>query len=103
MQDFWQEHRESEKPLRDWLKLASKARWASFAAVRATFASADQVGRLTVFDIGGNKYRLIAFVDFMRGRVYGRHVLTHREYDKEKWKKDRFASPPSRERPKGTF
>ena len=101
LREFWQEHQEAEKSLQDWFKRSSKARWATFADVRATIASADQVGRLTVFDIGGNKYRLIAFLDFKRGRVYVRSVLTHKDYDKEEWKKDEFASPPKKKRPKG--
>jgi mRNA interferase HigB len=54
--------------------------------LRATFPSADVVGDLIVFNIGGNKYRLIASIHFNRGKVYVRHVLTHREYDRGAWK-----------------
>ena len=54
--------------------------------LRATFPSADTVGDLIVFNIGGNKYRLIASIHFNRGKVYVRHVLTHREYDRGAWK-----------------
>jgi mRNA interferase HigB len=50
------------------------------------FPHADQVGKLTVFNIGGNKYRLIAAILFNRGKVYVRHLLTHAEYDQGKWK-----------------
>jgi mRNA interferase HigB len=46
------------------------------------------VGEFVVFNIGGNKYRLIAAVHFNRRKVYVRHVLTHAEYDKGKWKED---------------
>lgn len=49
-------------------------------------ASADKVGKFTVFDIGGNKYRLIAAIHYNRKKVYIRHVLTHAEYDRGKWK-----------------
>ena len=66
--------------------MAEVAEWESFADVRETRADADQVGKFTVFDIGGNKYRLIAVIHFNRGMVYVRHVLTHAEYDKGKWK-----------------
>jgi len=45
------------------------------------------VGNLVVFNIGGNKYRLIAAIHFNRRKLYIRHVLTHTEYDKERWKK----------------
>ena len=48
--------------------------------------SADKVGQWIVFNIGGNKYRLIAVIHFNRGKVYIRHILTHQEYDKGGWK-----------------
>ena len=57
----------------------------SFAELRATFPSADMIDDLIVFNIGGNKYRLIAAIHFNRGRVYIRHVLTHQEYDRNRW------------------
>jgi mRNA interferase HigB len=46
------------------------------------------VGRFTVFDIGGNNFRLIAVIHFNRGKLFVRHVLTHAEYDKGKWKSE---------------
>lgn len=52
------------------------------------FPSADGVENLTVFDIGGNKYRLIALVDYEYQKVFIRAILTHAEYDKEGWKND---------------
>ena len=55
-------------------------------ALRATFPSADHVGDLIVFNIGGNKYRLIASIHFNRGKVYVRNVLTHSEYNRGAWK-----------------
>ena len=58
------------------------------AEVRKTLSRADLVGRFVVFDIGGNKYRLIAVIHFNRGKLYVRHVLTHAEYDEGKWKDD---------------
>ena len=65
-----------------------KGRFTSFIELRQSFGSADMVGKLTVFNIGGNKYRLIAAIQFDRGRVYIRHVLTHREYDLDTWKSE---------------
>jgi mRNA interferase HigB len=47
-----------------------------------------QVGKFTVFNIGGNKFRLIVVVHFNRGKLYVRHVLTHEDYDRGTWKKD---------------
>jgi len=58
----------------------------SFADLRATFPSADQVGKLTVFNIGGNAARLIAAVHYNRRRIYIRAILTHAEYDRGDWK-----------------
>jgi mRNA interferase HigB len=58
----------------------------SFAELRSVFSSADQVGKLTVFNIGGNKARLIAAIHYNRKKVYIRAILTHKEYDEDKWK-----------------
>jgi len=57
-----------------------------FNDLRATFPSADYVDGLTVFNIGGNKYRLIASIHYNRKKVYIRAVLTHQEYDRGEWK-----------------
>jgi len=51
------------------------------------FPAADQVGKLTVFNIGGNKVRLIAAIHYNRKKIYIRAILSHAEYDKSKWKK----------------
>jgi len=65
----------------------AKNRFLNFAQLRETFPHADQVGKFTVFNIGGNKVRLIAAVHYNRNKIYIRHVLTHQEYDVGKWKK----------------
>jgi mRNA interferase HigB len=85
---FCTEHPEAESPLEAWYRVAKHAEWKTFADVRSVYASADQVGKFTVFNIGGNKYRLIAVIHFDGGRVYVRHVLTHKEYDDGDWKYD---------------
>ena len=85
---FWRKYRPAKNPLQAWFTRTKKAKWESFEDVKADFGTADQVGRLTIFDIGGNKYRLIAQIHFNRGKVYVRHVLTHAEYDKNIWKRD---------------
>ena len=69
-----------------WFKIVQRNDFDSFEALRATFPSADKVGDLIVFNIGGNKYRLIASIHFNRGKVYIRHVLTHSAYDRGGWK-----------------
>jgi mRNA interferase HigB len=60
--------------------------WKNPAGLKATFRAADLVGTQTVFDIGGNNYRLIAFVHYRAQIVYVKRVLTHAEYDKGDWR-----------------
>jgi mRNA interferase HigB len=62
--------------------------WRKFADVKATFGSADQVGDRVVFNLGGNKYRVIARIDYRGAKVYVRHVLNHEEYNNGRWKDD---------------
>ena len=54
--------------------------------MKSIFPAIDKVGEFHVFDIGGNKLRLIAFVSYRSQRVFIKHVLDHREYDRGKWK-----------------
>jgi mRNA interferase HigB len=84
--EFGGVHPDARQPLAEWYLLTSKGRFSGFNELKQTFGSADHVGKFTVFDIGGNKYRLIAAVHYNRGIVYIRHVLTHAEYDLGKWK-----------------
>jgi hypothetical protein len=56
--------------------------------VRLLFGSADQVEKFTIFNIAGNKYRLIVVIHYPK-TVYVRHILTHKEYETDKWKKSR--------------
>ena len=86
LRQFWEHHHDSESALSRWFKIMQRHDFDSFEALRATFPSADKVGDLTVFNIGGNNYRLIASIHFNRGRVYIRHVLTHSEYNSGRWK-----------------
>lgn len=58
----------------------------TFSELRNVFPSADLVERFTVFNIGGNKYRLIAFIVYKKKRIYIRNILTHGQYEKGKWK-----------------
>jgi mRNA interferase HigB len=82
-----QKHRDLEAPLDTWYRIAKKAEWASFADVRKTWAATDSVGRYTVFNLKGNDYRLITEIDYQSGRIFIRDILTHPEYDRERWKK----------------
>lgn len=85
--EFWEQYPDSKEPLLRWYKIMVYSEYESFVSLRKTFPSADQVRDLVVFNIGGNKYRLVASIHFNRGRVYVRHVLTHREYDQGAWKR----------------
>jgi len=80
-------HPDSKGPLSAWFAIVDKTGFKSLVELRKTFASADLVGDKVVFNIGGNKYRLIAAIHFNRGKLYIREILTHAEYDKGGWKK----------------
>ena len=86
LREFWAVHRDAEGPLRAWFAVARAVTWRSFSDLRRTIPTADGVGRCVVFNIGGNKYRLIAAIHFNRGKLYVRRVLTHAEYDRGGWK-----------------
>jgi mRNA interferase HigB len=79
---FWEKHPQAETPLKVWFATVSKAQWANFVEVKASFNSADLVGdSRVIFDIGGNKYRLIARVSYQYGRVMVKFIGTHKEYN----------------------
>lgn len=86
LREFAARHRQAAGPLQAWYAIMSKSDFDSFAEIRRVFGSVDKVGKFTVFDLGGNKYRLIVAVHYNRKKVYIRHVLTHAEYDQDKWK-----------------
>lgn len=88
LREFWRDHPEAEEPLRAWHRVAEQAVWECFADIREVYSHADQVGRCTVFNIGGNKFRLVVVIHFNRGKVYVRHVMTHEAYNKGVWKED---------------
>jgi len=76
----------SASALTGWLKVVEENEFKNFSELKTVFKSVDKVGHLFVFDIGGNKLRLIANIHFNRKKLYIRHILTHQEYDKNKWK-----------------
>ena len=91
VQSFWEVHPNAESPLRLWFDRVRQGQWTNFAELGRVFPSADLVGRLIVFNIGGGNFRLIARVEYRLQRVYIRHVLTHAEYDEGDWKNDEWA------------
>lgn len=86
LKSFAAKNPQAEGPLQGWRRVIEKNQFANWAALKAAFNTVDKVGDLTVFDVGGNKYRLIAFVRFEKQIVYVKAVLHHRDYDKGAWK-----------------
>ena len=83
---FAARHAQADDALQGWRRVIEKNRFGNWAELKAAFNTVDKVGELVVFDIGGNKYRLIAYIRFERQIVYIKAVLTHRDYDKGAWK-----------------
>jgi mRNA interferase HigB len=86
LNEFAERYPEIKSALARWYATMKKGSFSSFAELRAVFPSADRVGKITVFNIGGNKVRLIAAIHYNRKKVYIRAVLTHAEYDEGRWK-----------------
>ncbi|MCP4669444.1 MAG: type II toxin-antitoxin system HigB family toxin [Deltaproteobacteria bacterium] len=84
--EFAKKHPDCSVALESWYRTVKHTNFDSFSEVRQTFPSADHVDKLTVFNIGGNKARLIAAIHYNTHRLYIRHILTHKEYDRGKWK-----------------
>jgi len=86
LNDFAAKHPDALSGLAHWYRQMKQGHFRSFPHLRETYPSADLVGKLTVFNIGGNKVRLIAALHYNRQKVYVRAVLTHTEYDTGAWK-----------------
>lgn len=86
LNEFAEKHPDAKSALQRWYQLAKEGEFRSFADLQNTFGSADQVRNLTIFNIGGNKVRLVAAIHYNRRIIFIRAVLTHKEYDEGKWK-----------------
>ena len=86
LRDFAALHADAEQPLQDFRRLMEHGSYTNFAQLKATFARVDKVAERYVFNIGGNKYRLVCAIAFQAGLVWVKAVLTHQEYDKGAWK-----------------
>ena len=86
LNDFAARYPETESALAHWYRVVKRHNFASFAVLRQHLSSADQVGKFTVFNVGGNKVRLVTAIHYNRRKIYIRAVLTHAEYDEGKWK-----------------
>jgi mRNA interferase HigB len=87
IQEFVNKHPDSQASLENWYRIVKKTNYRSFNELRQHFSSADYVDGYIVFNISGNKYRLIAAIHFNRNKVYIRAILTHAEYDRNEWKR----------------
>jgi mRNA interferase HigB len=86
LREFADVHKDAEAPLDDWFRTVKRVWWNSLVDVRKVYPHADLVGEFTVFNIGGNKFRLATYINYRTGRVFVRHVMTHQEYSREGWK-----------------
>lgn len=77
---------EALSALDGWYRIIKKNNFNNFNELKKSFNSVDKVDELYVFDIGGNKLRLIANIHFVGQKIYIRHIFTHKEYDKGNWK-----------------
>jgi mRNA interferase HigB len=93
LREFWMRHPDARTPLIAWHKTLLQSKAGNFAELKLQFGSADRVEGFVVFDIGGNKYRLIADIAFNSQMAFIKHVLTHTEYDK--WKPSSTPRPQS--------
>ncbi len=90
LRGFCEVHANSCDALYDWYRVATKAEWKNLVEVQTTYPKAEAVGNFTVFNIKGNNYRLIIDIVYEAQRIYIKYVLTHAEYDRDKWKNDPY-------------
>jgi len=79
---FWEQHPDAKANLECWYAVVRRANWKTPTEMKLVYRNADLVGRRTVFNIAGNKYRLIARVNYQTQRVFVLYILTHAEYDR---------------------
>ena len=88
------ERRQHAGAFEDWFRLTRRQAWQNFQDAKALFGQTDVASdtrskrTATIFDIGGNKYRILTLIDYLRQTVLITHVMDHREYDRKKWKGD---------------
>ena len=81
LREFARVHPQSEQPLQGWRRIVESGWFRNFAELQNAFAAVDKVGEFFVFNIAGNKYRLIAAIHFNKQILYVRAILTHADYD----------------------
>ena len=91
LREFMRQYPDAYGPLLSWVSIMRRGRWENIDQLKRTFPTADGVAvksrrTVTVFNVRGNKYRLITAIHCNKQRVYVMRFLTHAEYDKDKWK-----------------
>jgi len=86
LKDASRAHADTADALSNWWQVTQRSNWAMFSDVRRTFNSASYVDPHVIFNIEGNAYRLVTYIDYERGLVVMKWLGTHAEYDKEGWK-----------------
>ena|ERR1700675_219289 len=81
-------HSEWEASLSAWYRIVKKAAWKNFPDVKQSWRNSDKAGTCIIFDISGNRCRLIAYINFRTQKVYVLHILSHVEYGRDRWKND---------------
>ncbi len=87
IREFWERRPESKPALEEWFYKVRQVAATSFPELRRTFSSADYVDGYTLFDVGGNKYRIATVIHYDKQRLYVRQVMTHAEYDRNDWRR----------------
>jgi mRNA interferase HigB len=90
LREFCEQHADSCEALDNWYKLTSKAKWANLTEVQSVYSTAEAVVNFTVFNRKGNRYRLIVDIVYSEQTIFIKYILTHAEYDKDKWKNDPY-------------
>lgn len=90
LREYAENYSDCQEALSNWYKVATKAKWQNLVEVQQVFLKAEAVGNFTVFNIKGNKYRLIVSIDYEGQLIYIKYILSHAEYDKENWKDDPY-------------
>ena len=90
LRDYCHNHADSCEALDDWYKIASQVNWTKLIEVQTIYTQAEAVGNFTIFNIKGNKYRLIVSLNYQKQIVYIKYILTHAEYDKNNRKNDPY-------------
>lgn len=87
LKTFWEAHPDAKTPLKAWYSLLSSGQYSNTSELKASFGSVDLIKRNShVFNIGGNKYRILANMEFQKQQIYILEVMTHAQYDTDFWK-----------------